>query len=160
MERRKIACAARPWDGPRACRRRTCAPCKSAPKNDPSYGIWIKDLSCRAVRDCCVSRPIAGHIGRRRRDMNAVMWIAAQDTPIIKKSNARVANRTDASDFSQPYLGRAGARRLSAAAPDHGGSWGWFSTSVLRCSVAWEDSGTQFALLLTTASLERMKTSE
>jgi hypothetical protein len=30
----------------------------------------------------------------------------------------------------------------------------------LRCSVASEDSGTQFALLLTTASLERMKTSE
>jgi hypothetical protein len=30
----------------------------------------------------------------------------------------------------------------------------------LRCSVASEDSGQQFALLLTTASLERMKTSE
>jgi hypothetical protein len=30
----------------------------------------------------------------------------------------------------------------------------------LRCSVASEDSGTQFALLLTIASLERMKTSE
>jgi hypothetical protein len=23
--------------------------CKSAPKNDPSYGIWIKDLSCRSA---------------------------------------------------------------------------------------------------------------
>jgi hypothetical protein len=32
--------------------------------------------------------------------------LAAQGTPIIKKSTPSVRNRTDASDFSQPYLVR------------------------------------------------------
>src|SRR3981081_1038359 len=34
------------------------------------------------------------------------------------------------SDVSRPYLGQAGARRLSAAAPDHGKSWGMVLDSV------------------------------
>jgi hypothetical protein len=58
-------------------------------------------------------------------------FVAAQDTPIIKKNTASVGKRTDASNFSQPYPGQAGSEeRLSTSAPDHVGSWGWFSTSV------------------------------
>jgi len=48
----------------------------------------------------------------------------------LKKSDVRVRKRTEAPDVSRPYLGQAGARRLSAAAPDHGGSWGMVLDSV------------------------------
>jgi hypothetical protein len=51
-------------------------------------------------------------------------------TPRLSKSNARVANRTDASDFNEPYvvgqlLGGYPRQHLTTV-----GSWGWFSTSV------------------------------
>src|ERR1700759_5487385 len=46
--------------------------------------------------------------GRRAVSCSGYMDRSARH-PIIKKSDARVENRTDAFDFSQPYLGGSGA---------------------------------------------------
>ena len=52
------------------------------------------------------------------------------DIPIIEKSDARVRNRTEAPTLVSHIFGQPGARRLSAAAPDLGGSGGMVLDSV------------------------------
>jgi hypothetical protein len=79
---------------------------------------------------------------------------------LSKKSNARVANRTDASGFSQPYLGQAGARRLSTSARPQWKLGAVLDLRLCGTACASEDSGTRLVLLLITVSLERMKSSE
>ena len=79
-----------------------------------------------------------------------------QDIPIIEKSNMRVRKRTEAPTFVSHILGQAGARRLSAAAPDHGGSRGMVLDLCGTCA----SKGTHIGLPLITVSLERKKARE
>jgi flavin-dependent dehydrogenase len=87
-------------------------------------GAEIGAVGCQGILSRRYGRSAQEPLKLQATQALAVTNSSRRKTPIIKKSNARVANRTDASDFSQPYLGQAGARRLSTAAPDHGGSWG------------------------------------
>jgi hypothetical protein len=111
-------------------------------------------------RSLSSGRALRGPGGLRPAPAGCDKLLPAQDIPIIEKFRCESQKANGSPGVSQPYLGQAGARRLSAAAPDHGGSRGMVLHAVYACSMCLGSSGTQVGLLLITVSLERIKARE
>jgi hypothetical protein len=105
-----------------------------------ALGFVVGHLPCnRAVRyECGANRRVRPAVASSRKQRSRG---SRRKTPRLSKIRCESQKANGRSGVSQPYLGQAGARRLSAAAPDHGGSRGMVLHAVYACSMCLEAPG-------------------